>query len=442
MSNPCPYPSCGHEAPDSAKFCPTCLKRFALCGQCHSINRTLAKFCRRCGKPIGSSSEWPSTRGDYEFTAYVPFSTEFDALAAGDALPAPWPAQAGPAGHVYTSPVSAHGLLIICSSKGQVTVMNRYQGGVLAEFPIGGDGQEQEYSALVAEHLLVVAGHRFVTAYNLLHSFKGWEGGGPFRMSQEWAYLLPPRERIRRSINRVSAGDGAGKAILFSTENGSERRVHAISEEHGTPLWRDPIAVPAAFSAPVSGEGSWAYAVGEDDRVHSIDIAAGTLKSSIPLAVPPDLNLAPVRQGDRLFFFDKEGALVTCAVGSGASGVPTRASEAKLQVVTGFAVGPLGILVSCSRGLAMLSFTGRPLWTGEGGMDAGGSAPVIAGDIGLGIAQNRNILYVCDVRASSPRYRQFQIETGQMVAGPAFVDGVLYTCSLDGRVSSARIQTE
>jgi hypothetical protein len=90
----------------------------------------------------------------------------------------------------------------------------------------------------------------------------------------------------------------------------------------------------------------------------------------------------------------------------------------------------------------MLSFTGRPLWTGEGGMDAGGSAPVIAGDIGLGIAQNRNILYVCDVRASSPRYRQFQIETGQMVAGPAFVDGVLYTCSLDGRVSSARIQTE
>lgn len=442
MSTQCPYPSCGRDAPEDAKFCPTCLKRLAYCGNCHSVNRTLAKYCRRCGKRMVGSPEWPTTRGDFEFTAYVPFSTGFEALASADMLPQAWPTQAGSGRHQVLSPiVSAHGLLIVCSTRGRVTIMNRCDGSRLAEFSIGDEGEEGEYSALVAEHWLIAAGHRSVSAYNLLHSFKGWEAGGPFRMSREWTYLLPAGERIRRSINRVSTGSGDAKAILFTTENGSERRMHALSEEKGLALWKEPIVMAAALSAPVAGEGAWAYALGDDGRVHKIDVAGGTAQSSSPLAVPARVELAPVRQGERLFFFDVEGALVTCLCGSAAPGVPARSSDAKLHVVTGFAVGPLGVLASCSRGLAMLSFAGRPLWTGEGGMDAGGCPPAIAGDIGFGIAQNRNVLYVCDIRANSPRYQQFQLEAGPTLAGPAFVDGVLYTCSLDGSVSSTRIHT-
>jgi hypothetical protein len=87
----------------------------------------------------------------------------------------------------------------------------------------------------------------------------------------------------------------------------------------------------------------------------------------------------------------------------------------------------------------MLTRNGRRKWIGEGGMDAGGSPPMIAGDVGFCVGQNHSTLYYCDVKGNSPVYKPFQLGNESVIAGPAFADGLLYIATIHGETSCIQV---
>src|SRR5215472_15754871 len=62
-------PACGHENPESAKFCNQCAKPLPLaCPKCGTSNPVGSKFCNECAAPLTSTSQSANT----ETTAQIP----------------------------------------------------------------------------------------------------------------------------------------------------------------------------------------------------------------------------------------------------------------------------------------------------------------------------------------------------------------------------------
>lgn len=48
----CPYPNCAGEGVVALSWCQSCTQPLLVCTDCGNDNRTLARYCRNCGKPI------------------------------------------------------------------------------------------------------------------------------------------------------------------------------------------------------------------------------------------------------------------------------------------------------------------------------------------------------------------------------------------------------
>jgi len=57
----CPYPNCVGEGVVALPSCPSCTQPLLSCSDCGNDNRTLARYCRNCGKPITAQSLSVST---------------------------------------------------------------------------------------------------------------------------------------------------------------------------------------------------------------------------------------------------------------------------------------------------------------------------------------------------------------------------------------------
>jgi hypothetical protein len=74
-------------------------------------------------------------------------------------------------------------------------------------------------------------------------------------------------------------------------------------------------------------------------------------------------------------------------------------------------------------------------------MTAMSSSPVLAGDCGFGVGQDRSVVYMCDFKGTFLRFHQFLLGEDRNLAPPAFAGNVLYTCSLHGELNALRVNT-
>lgn len=119
--------------------------------------------------------------------------------------------------------------------------------------------------------------------------------------------------------------------------------------------------------------------------------------------------------------------------------VLSRLSELTLLGVKGFAVSPRGVLVSYGRGLTRLSLGGQLIWRPDPSIESMSGSPVLAGDCGLGVGQNRGIVYLCDFKEAFLRFHQFLATEDSNWAAPAFAGRVLYTCSRRGELNALKV---
>jgi hypothetical protein len=395
----------------------------------------MARFCRRCGNVFVRRPEWPHVQRDSGRSGYVPAELAYDRLESSNgSQPSPWPEQRIGRGweRFNASVVAEHGLLAACSTLGRVTILNRFTGQVLDAWTVG-QGIEGEYSALFCRDWLVAGGDRTIEAIPLAPVFRGWEDA-PFRLpEQKWKATL--EEPLRWSLIACESGPGAGYILaVTSTVTGS--RVYCLqvgSSEAGS--HRRYIELPP-IGPPVWGAAANAYAITSDGFVVQIDVETGKHSLSSNRIEEPDLNNAPVWQDDNLYFFNLSGNLCACATREDAPGTPTRISELKLINVRGFSVSPLGVLVSCATGMALLSRTGQRLWRSNNEIDACGGPPVIVGSVGAAAGTNQSVLYVSDLRGSSFRFRPRKVGSGSIAAPPACAEDIVYTCSIEGNINA------
>lgn len=428
----------------SSAGCPVCARRLNWCsdGTCGTPNAALARFCRRCGRPLKPAPEWPIPRADAGGSGTSHTALDYDTVVSGNPQTLWMRRTGGGLGQVLMPPVCEHGLLMVCTNQGRLALINRFTGDLLMETALDAAGTEGEYSAFIEGDILVAAGGRSVQGYSLLKAFLGWDGG-TFQILPHWKVELPTGA-VRRMIGlaRFTGTDGRGAfAALVVTGDKAASFVHAIDAATGRSLTDEPFMVAADSTYAVAGEIGSAYLVGVDRKVWRLDLNAGAVQvSRQPLKSEPNLNIGLAWQDGALFFFDTEGALCVCQTYEGSSLNPMRASDHTLQVVKGFSVCPKGILVSCSRGLAMITRNGRRLWIGEGGMDAAGCPPLIAGDVGITAAQNQSLVYYCDIRGASPLYKSIALHCDPVVAAPAYAEGLVYVTSLSGEISCLQVR--
>ncbi|MCW5976550.1 MAG: hypothetical protein KIT09_00660 [Bryobacteraceae bacterium] len=357
--------------------------------------------------------------------------------ANGDPLELLWPEQrVGRGRERFTAPlVAEHGLLAACSTLGRVTILNRFTGEVMDAWTIG-PGTEGEFSALFCGDWLVAGGDRAIGGISLARPFRSWEEA-PFRLpAPDWVAAL--EEPVRWSLIACERGSSGGY-ILAVTSTASASRAYCLDVDSGEPIGPAKFIDLPSIGPPVWGGAGKAYALTSEGNVIRIDVESGKLVPSKHRIEEPDLNTAPVWQDENLFFFNLSGNLCACATREEAPGAPTRISELKLTSVSGFSVSPLGVLVGCATGMALLSRTGQRLWRSNHDIDACGAPPITMGSVGAGTATNQRAVYVCDLRGSSFRFRPRTLGPGTVAAPPACAEGVVYACSLDGDISAVRI---
>ena len=436
----CPYSKCQGQISEGAHGCATCNRRVRYCAECRAPNRTMAKYCRRCGSPFVRKPEWPYVQRDSGRTGYVPADLTYDRFESSNGSQSPllWPEQSiGRGSERFTaSLVAEHGLLAACSTLGMVTILNRFTGQVLDAWNVG-QGVEGEYTALFCGDWLVAGGDRTVEAVPLASVFRAWEDMS-FRLpAHKWKAQLD--EPVRWSLIACESGPDAGH-ILAVTSTATGSRVYCMKIGSDEPVGPARYIELPPIGPPVWGAAGKAYAITSDGHVAQIDVEAGKYIKSKDRIEEPDLNNAPLWQDDNLYFFNLAGNLCACATTrEEAPGTPTRISELKLINVRGFSVSPLGVLVSNGSGLALLSRTGQRLWRSNNEIDACGGPPVIVGSVGAGAGTNQSVLYLCDLRGGSFRFRPRKIGGGPIAAPPAYAEDVVYTCSLEGNINAVPI---
>jgi outer membrane protein assembly factor BamB len=376
--------------------------------------------------------EWPVYRNNPTYTAYSPSRLDFDLIPPSQQFERLWP-DVSLGEEVMAPPVADHGLLVVCSRKGAVYVLNRFTGERLADVRLG----EGECSALISGRSLIVAAARRIVAYDLLGAFQNWSNGR-FRMIERWHFtvdsgpiLHPPNKLARQGAESV--------LICCSAPDGT--LVHCLDIESGEPRWQAPAAFPGNVSAAVSAEDGNAYVVASDRKIYRIVGDSGALEASLQMANSLRTDIAPAWLDSTLLFFDEEGALCACRTDTSDGMTPARVSELTLFGVKGFAASPRGVLVSHGRGLTKLSLGGQLIWRADPSMGGMSSSPVLAGDCGLGVVQNRSIVYICDFKGAFLRFHQFLVTEDVNMAPPAYAGRTLYSCSLHGQLNALRINT-
>jgi hypothetical protein len=353
---------------------------------------------------------------------------DFDAVLASEPFKRLWPS-VNLGGEVVATPVVDHGLLVVCTRRGAVHVLNRFTGEQLASLKLA----EGFCFALIHQHMLIVTNGNRVFGYDLLESFRNWTLGR-FRLTERWHQSLET-EMLSHPPNSLTED-----SFLVCSEANQGMVLHCLKCADGEPYWSKPARVPVRTSAPVSDFAGSAYLLGTDRKVHRVDAGSGAIEASASAATLLNVDVAPAWMDSTLFFLDDQGALCSCRTDSD-SMVPARVSELTLLGVRGFALSPRGILVSHGRGLTKLSLSGQLIWPADLSMNPMSSSPVLVGDCGLAVAQDRSVAYLCDFKGPFLRFHQFLVTNDLNLAPPAFAGNVLYTCSLRGEVNALRVNT-
>lgn len=426
----CPYPGCSGTLVPHSDGCPVCHRRVVFCPSCERPNRALAKMCRACGKPVGEQVEWPVYRRNPGFDSFSPAPLDFDSISPSQQFERLWPpVTLGKGEEVLAPPVVEHGLLIVCTRKGVVYVLNRFTGEQLATLP----STEGLSFALVSGDTLAIAGGNRVATYNLREAFRSWIAGH-FKLAEVWRKTLDSGSVVH-PLNALTP-----KSLLVCSGGPGKVTVHCLDTETGETRWLTPVVIPTGASAPVCDDQGNAYLLGSDRKVHRIASGSGTVEASASASNPLRIDIAPTWMDSILFFFDEEGALYSCRTDVGGM-TPARVSELTLLGVKGFAVSPRGILVSHGRGLTKLSLGGQLVWSADPSMYPMSSSPVLAGDCGMGVTLERSVIYLCDFKGTFLRFHQFPSADDQNLAPPAFAGDVLYTCSHHGELNALRVVT-
>ena len=429
----CPYPDCRQSITPGAGQCPVCHRKLENCGKCHTENRALAKFCRGCGEWLSATHEWPVYRNDSAFDAYSDRPLEFDAVAGTHPrFEKLWP-DLNLSEEILAAPVVEHGLLVVCSRRGGIHLINRFTGEPLVDFRLGGAG---EYSVLFCGETLVASGPDQIAAYDLLSGFNEWTHGR-FRLNQNWHCTTPGMAGLLQPLS-LAPGNGVPPAVIVCVCRDGGAAVSALDLKTGEPRWEEPVMLPATASAVAVADDGCGYAVTQNGHVYRIDLTSGQWLASQPASTGLRVDIAPVWIDQTLYFIDEESRLCACHTG-GARMKPAQASDLRLLGAKGLAGSRRGILVAYGAGLAKLSLGGQLIWRADTSMGAIGGSPVIAGDCGFGVGLNRSVLYFCDFKGNFLRFDQFLIGEDANWAAPALAGGVIYTCSLHGSVSATRI---
>jgi outer membrane protein assembly factor BamB len=391
----------------------------------------LARKCRACGKELTASAEWPVFRKSPALDAFSPSALEFDSVSASDHFERLWPVGQLRSGEEVVAPlVLDHGLLVICTRAGTMYILNRFSGERLAELKLG----DEESFALISGRVLVAASGRRVVAYDLLAAFRAWNAGR-FRLTELWEKTLESGA-ILQPLNR--SGQGL-EALLVWAGDPEQASIHCLDIGTGEERWKSPAMIASPASAVVADHEGNAYVVTGDSKVLRIAFDCGQIETSKRASRPLRVDVAPAWVDSTLFFFDEEGVLSFCRTDNGM--IPTPASDLAFFGVRGFATSPRGILVAHGQGLSKLSLSGQLIWSADGSMTGMSSSPLLAGDCGFGVTEERSVLCLCDFKGSALRFHQFAITDDLNLAPPAFAGRSIYTCSFHGEVSGLKVKT-
>lgn len=390
-----------------------------------------------CGELLPAQSDWPVYRSNSALNSCSTGALDFDVVEPAQPFEKQWPDHSL-GDEILAAPVVEHGLLIVCSRRGGLHILNQFTGEPLADLRIA-SGNCEDCSAAVCGSMLVATGGDRIVAFNLLRAFEGWLAGR-FRLAEAWHAPLATADYVLRPLNMLGARSGDRPALLVCAADANGGVLSCFALDTGEPLWTEPARLPAAVSAPAIGDDDAIYTVAADNRVYRVCSRTGHWQASTPLHGVANIDVAPAWFDDTFYFFDEGGGLCACHT-SGADLSPARAAELNLHGVKGLAVSSRGILVCHGVGLTKLSLGGQLIWGADSSMGPMSGSPVIAGDCGLAVAQNRSVAYLCDLKGGFLRLHRSLICDDMNVASPAFAGDVLYTCSLHGTISALRVQT-
>lgn len=377
-------------------------------------------------------TEWPLYRKDSALNAFSQTPLDFDLIAAPH-LERLWPALSLGFGEEVIAPLLAeHGILAVCTRKGNLSILNRFTGERLADLKVG----KSDCFAAISGRTLIAGSGRDVIAYDLLAAFQEWSAGR-FRLNELWHKKLDGDGEVLQPLNCVSK-NLQNESLLVWLGGPENVTIYCLDIQSGEERWKSPAVIPAVASAPTSDDNGNAYVVAEDRKVYRIAIDSGMMEVSRAAGYPLRTDIAPAWLDSTLFFFDEEGALNSCRTDNGL--IPVRASDMTLFGVRGFATSPRGLLVAHGRGLSKLSLGGQLIWSADGTMNGMSSSPVLSGDCGFGVTEERSVLCLCDFKGAILRFHPFAITNSRNLAPPAFAGNVIYTCSFNGEINALKIK--